>query len=270
MDNLSFKQYIKTFDSFGQYSEEYNHQLKHLLHIGNQHLKRGFSVLDIGAGTGFFIRDFLDGFKNMASSYTAIEPSKEHVNKIKQNFQALPLELEICNEIFTPQTDFKQKFDLIVMSHSLYWFMPDPEPYILNALKLLEEDGIAVMYLQTPYSASHILNLLFKNVLPENRTPNHEINSWTILDILDENNINYKISNLPGTFNGNHLFKPEHKELLHELISFFLSIQAESTDYITLKRAEEALNKLSYKNGKDVKLNLEVGAITVLGGIPKF
>lgn len=239
MDNLSFKQYIKTFDSFGQYSEEYNHQLKHLLHIGNQHLKRGFSVLDIGAGTGFFIRDFLDGFKNMASSYTAIEPSKEHVNKIKQNFQALPLELEICNEIFTPQTDFKQKFDLIVMSHSLYWFMPDPEPYILNALKLLEEDGIAVMYLQTPYSASHILNLLFKNVLP-------------------------------GTFNGNHLFKPEHKELLHELISFFLSIQAESTDYITLKRAEEALNKLSYKNGENVKLNLEVGAITVLGGIPKF
>lgn len=263
MDNLSFSRYIKSFDSFGQYSEEYSHQLEHLLHTGDQHLKEGFSVLDIGAGTGFFARDFFEGFKTRASSYTAIEPSPEHVQKLKQNFQGIPLELNIYNEIFTPQTVLNRNFDLIVMSHSLYWFIPDPGPYILNALKLLEKDGVAVMYLQTPYSASHLLNILFKDVLPENRTPNHEINSWTILDILDANNINYEISSLPGTFNGNHLFKPGNKQLLHELISFFMSIEARSTDKKTLERAEEALKKLSYKNGEDVKLNLEVGAITV-------
>ncbi len=167
---ISFKQYITSFEAFGQYTEEYGYQLEHLLHIREQHLKEGFSVLDIGGGTGFFVKEFLDESKISASSYTAIEPSKEHVERIKKNFQGLPLEINIQNTIFTPETSLGQKFDLIIMSHSLYWFLPDPEPYILNALKYLEENGAMVIYLQTRYSASHFFNLLLDNTLPENRT----------------------------------------------------------------------------------------------------
>lgn len=264
MKNISFGNYIKSFEVFGNYSEEYEYQLEHLVCIGEQYLKDGFSILDIGAGTGFFVRDFLKKCKVDASSYTAIEPSEEHVKKLEQNLNGFSLEIDVYNEIFTPKTILNRKFDLIIMSHCLYWFIPDPEPYILNALNYQSENGRVVMYLQAPYSASHMLNLLFLKQLPKYRVPSHEITSWAIMDILDKNNIEYNISNLPGTFKANNLFRKENRWILHELISFFFSIEMESLDKKTQKRAEEALKALSYKQGNDVKLSLEVGAITIL------
>lgn len=88
---ISFKQYVTSFEAFSRYTEEYGYQLEHLLHTSEQHVREGFSVLDIGAGTGFFVKEFLDALKIRASSYTAIEPSKKHVEQIKNNFQGLPL-----------------------------------------------------------------------------------------------------------------------------------------------------------------------------------
>ncbi len=264
MKNISFDDYIKSFEVFGRYSEEYGYQLEHLLCTGEEYLKEGFSILDIGAGTGFFARDFLKECKINATRYTAIEPSKEHLKKLKKNLNDFNLDIEVYNGIFTPELILDEKFDLIIMSHSLYWFVPDPEPYILNAINFLEKNGRAVMYLQTPYSSSHILNLLFDGKLPKYRVPSHEITSWSVMDILDKNSINYNISNLPGTFKADELFKKENKWILQKLLSFFFSVEVDSLDKKLQSRAEEALKMLSYKQGENVKLNLEVGAITVL------
>jgi SAM-dependent methyltransferase len=262
MERISFESYIKSFEVFGKYSEEYGYQLEHLLAL-EDNLKEGFSILDIGAGTGFFVRDFLGRCTIEASHYTAVEPSIDHVNKLKKNLDGISLELEVHNTIFTPETVLDRNFDLIIMSHSLYWFVPNPEPYLLNALNFLKEDGRAVMYLQTPYTASHILNLLFDKKLPKNRVPSHEINSWTIMDLLDKNDIKYKISNLPGTFQANDIFKKKNQPILDEVISFFFAVEARSLDEKTKSRAKEAMKMLSYKQGDDLKLNMEVGAITV-------
>lgn len=262
MKKISFKRYTRAFEAFSQYTEEYGYQLEHLLQTGEQHLKKGFSVLDVGAGTGFFVRKFLDEIEISASSYTAIDPSKEHVEQIKKNFRELPLEISIKNDIFTPKTRLGQKFDLIIMSHSVYWFVPDPEPYILNARKYLEKNGVLVIYPQTPYTACHLLNLLLDNVLPENRVPDHKANSWTLIDILDKNSIHYENASLPGTFKADALFEKRNQWLLKELVSFFLSVEVESCDSKIYRHAEEALKKLSYKQDNDLKLNLEVGAIT--------
>lgn len=263
MERISFENYIKSFEVFGQYSEEYGYQLEHLISIGERYLKDGFSILDIGAGTGFFLRDFLEKCEISASSYTAIETSEDHVEKLEENLNKFSVKINVYNEIFTPQTTFNRKFDLIIMSHSLYWFIPDPEPYILNSLKYLDADGMAVMYLRLPYTASHILNLLFDKKLPRNRFPNHEIRSWDIMDILDKNDINYKISHLPGTFRADNLFEKKNKWILQKLLSFFFSVEAESLDKKTRERAVEALKMLSYKQNNILKLNLEIGAITV-------
>ncbi|MGZ4904696.1 MAG: hypothetical protein ACXV5I_07775 [Halobacteriota archaeon] len=78
--------------------------------------------------------------------------------------------------------------------------LPNPEPYILNALAYLEKRSTIVMYVQTSHAASHVLNLLLDDALPEDRAPNHKITSRTLTDILDKNNISYEGASLPGTF----------------------------------------------------------------------
>lgn len=127
MEKISFDSYIKSFEVFGQYSEEYGYQLEHLLAL-EDNLMEGFSILDIGAGTGFFIRDFLERCGIEAYHYTAIEPSNDHVNELKKNLDGVSLELDVYNNVFTTETVLERKFDLIIMSNSLYWFVPDPEP----------------------------------------------------------------------------------------------------------------------------------------------
>ncbi len=262
MKNISFERYVQSFEVFGKYSEEYGFQLEHLLRAGDQ-LPSGFSILDIGAGTGFFARDFIKNCETKSSCYHAIEPSPVHVAQLEQNLEDFLIEKKVLNEIFTPETVLNQKYDLIIMSHCMYWFTPDPEPYIMNILNYVEEDGLLVMYLQTPFSVAHLLNLLMDNKLPVNRIPNPKINSWTIQDILDKNHVKYDIKYLPGTLRADEIFKKSNRKLLHEIISFFLSVEVESIAPATLERAEEALKKLSYKDDSGVKLNLEVGAITI-------
>jgi SAM-dependent methyltransferase len=263
MEKISFERYIQSFNAFAEYSEEYGYQSKHLLEIGNSELQNGFSVLDIGAGSGFFAKEFLDDCKYYPSNYTAIEPSSEHYKKLDKTFRSSEFEVNLIKEIFTPQTYLNKKFDLILLSHCPYWFIPDPEPYLLNAVKFMKDQGKLIIYLQTPFTASHILNLLFEKDLPVDRVPNHRINSWTIMDILDDNNLQYRVSNLPGTFDATYLFEEKYSNLLVEVISFFLSVEAESFDEKTLKRTKDALKILSYEEKSDLKLNLEVGAITV-------
>ncbi len=260
METISFRQYISAFEVFGQYTEEYRYQLEHLLHTSEQLVKEGFSVLDIGAGTGFFVKEFLDAFKVTASSYTAIEPSKTFVERIKKNFRGTPFEVNIYNDSFTPRTDLGRKFDLIIMSQVLGWFVPDPEPYVLNAQKYLKEKGAMIFYLQTPYGATHILNLLLRDALPKNRVPNHTLNSWALMDIFDKNNLRYNYTSLSAAFNADALFEKSNKRLLKELMCFFLSVK--SLDSKTFERAEEALHKLSYHEGNNLKFSSEVAAIT--------
>jgi SAM-dependent methyltransferase len=262
MEKISFERYIESFDNFVQYSEEYGYQADHILQVGNKNLQEGFSMLDIGAGEGFFAKDFINNCKFTPSNYTAIEPSPEHCVKLKQTFKSSEFKMKLIQELFTPQSYLEHKYDLILLSHCSYWFIPDPEPYLLHALNFLKKNGRLVIYLQTPFTASHILNLLLEKDLPLDRAPNHRINSWTITDILDANNVNYDTSHLPGTFNANELFE-KNTSLLNDIISFFLSVEAETLDEKILNRAINTLKILSYRDEDNIKLNLEVGAITI-------
>jgi len=160
-----------------------------------------FPYLDIGAGTGFFLRDFIENLELKPAHYTGIEPSPVHYKNLKENFRELSMDQNLIEDIFTPQTHLKREYDLIILSHSLYWFIPDPEHYLLNMVNHLKNGGVAVMYLQTPFTASNILNLLFNDILPAPGVPNHRLTSWKIMDILEKNGIRYQVKNLPGTLN---------------------------------------------------------------------
>jgi precorrin-6B methylase 2 len=119
MKNISYKRYIETFRLIEKYSEEYGYQLKHLLKEAKS-LKKRFCMLDVGAGTGGFAVSFIRRSEKKPASYTAIEPSDKHIEALNKNFAALRLDKNIIHGKFTPKTDFDGKFDLIIMSHTVY------------------------------------------------------------------------------------------------------------------------------------------------------
>ncbi|OPY37011.1 MAG: Methyltransferase domain protein [Methanoregula sp. PtaU1.Bin051] len=263
MECITFDRYIEAFRVLERYSEEYPYMLGHLLEISARYLPDGFSMLDIGAGTGHFARSFLERCQRPVQSYTAIEPSPDHVAKIQENFRSLPVQREIINDFFTPQMTFSEKFDLIILSHCTYCFLPDPEPYLLHALSLLSGTGRVVIYQGSPANFCYFLNCILQDILPKKRVTDPTFTSWDVRNILERNRIPHSVSYLPGFLRAGEIFRPENTSLLHELITFSLMVESESMEPGILKRTEEILREIAYPSAEGPLLNLGVDAITV-------
>lgn len=260
---ITFDRYIEGFSVLEKYSEEYPLMISHLLDTVYHNFKTGFSMLDIGAGTGNFATDFIRQCAVPVLGYTAIEPSSDHIAKLQKNFKKLPINIEIINEYYSPETVLEKKFDLVMFSHSMYCFLPDPEPFLLHSMDLLSKDGIVVIYHGSPSNFCNILNILFRDILPPDRVTDPTFTSWEVRNILKKNQISHSVSFLPGYFRADDIFRPENVRIMHELITFSLMVEAESFEPIILNRIEEILRNISYPSDVGLLLNLGVDAIVL-------
>ncbi|HOT04565.1 MAG TPA: class I SAM-dependent methyltransferase [Methanolinea sp.] len=263
MQCITFDRYIEAFRVLEKYSVEYPFMLDHLLGVADECFPCGLSMLDIGAGTGKFARSFIEQCRVPVLGYTAIEPSGDHVAQIRQNMAGIPVEKEIICDYFTPATGFGRSFDLVLLSHCTYCFMPDPEPYLLHALELVNDSGTAVIYHGSPTNFCYILNLLWRDILPAERVTDPTFTSWNVRDILERHNIPHEVTCLPGTLMARELFSPEGEQLLDELITFSLMVESGSLPQKVLGRTKEMLREIACPGRKGPVLNLGVDAITV-------
>lgn len=263
MKCITFDRYIEAFSVLEKYSVEYPYMLDHLLDVAERGFPDGFSMLDIGAGTGKFAGSFLRTCRVPVTRYTAIEPSGDHISQLRENLHGILVEKEIINDYFTPQTGFGKKFDLILLSHCTYCFLPDPEPYLLHALDLLSEYGKAVIYHGSPSNFCYFLNLLYSDILPHARITDPTFTSWKVRDILEKNAVPYTVSYLPGALKVGELFKKENEGLLNDLITFSFMVESGSLEPSMLDRTKEILREIAYPSEDGPLLNLGVDAITV-------
>ena len=263
MQCITFDRYIEAFRVLEKYSVEYPFMLDHLLGVADECFPSGLSMLDIGAGTGKFARSFLERCRVPVHGYTAIEPSADHVAQIRENLDEIPVEKEIILGSFTPATGFGGRFDLVLLSHCTYCFMPDPEPYLLHALELVTDHGTAVIYHGSPTNFCYILNLLWRDLLPPGRVTNPTFTSWNVRDILEKNDVPHEVTYLPGALQAEELFREGNEHLLDELITFSLMVESGSLPKKVLERTKEMLRELACTSRQGPVLNLGVDAIVV-------
>ena len=263
MQCITFDRYIEAFNVLEKYSVEYPFMLDHLLGVADEWFPGGLSMLDIGAGTGKFARSFLERCRVPVHGYTAIEPSADHVAQIRENLDGIPVKKEIILDSFTPATCFGEKFDLVLLSHCTYCFMPDPEPYLLHALDLVDDHGKAVIYHGSPTNFCYMLNLLWRDILPRERVTDPTFTSWNVRDILEKHGIPHEVTCLPGALEVKEIFMPGNEHLLDELITFSLMVESGSLPQKVLGRAREFLKAIACPGRQGPVLNLGVDAITV-------
>jgi SAM-dependent methyltransferase len=179
---------------------------------------------------------------------------------LRKNIAPLRLDKNVILGKFTPKTAFAERFDLVIMSHCVYWFVPDIKGHLKNALRLLNKKGKLVIYLQTFATFACALNTFLRAKDP---LYPHQISSRDIAQVLDGLKISYRVSYLPGTLRADDLFRPGNKKLLDDIISFCLFTEAMGLSVRDLRFAEDLVRLLSYKTDKGVKLNLSVAAITI-------
>jgi SAM-dependent methyltransferase len=141
---LTEEQYAQIFETFVQRSTEY----QAMVDWSCNNLKRCDSMLSIGAGTGHFDRSIIGIVQ--PSIYYGIEPNPAHFEQLKCMLldPKIDQDSHIQMKYFDQNTMIDRKFDLIIMSHSLY-HMPNPIQMIQHARSFLNPGGQLVIYIRT-------------------------------------------------------------------------------------------------------------------------
>ena len=121
--------YERTFDTFSKCNWDQPIIASHIRQLYKQYgtPKTGFKMLDVGGGTGIVIKH-LFGYDDMPrpDKYVAFEPLAKHVSSLqsavsKLNFTESKI-YETCFDHETSPLGDDEQFDLILLSHSIYYF----------------------------------------------------------------------------------------------------------------------------------------------------
>ena len=219
---LTKQRYAETFQLVHSLSHEYESMLSAMVELLACYSTGAFSLLDIGPAKGIFTRNFLLQAKVKPGYYTAFEPNADHFHYLHDNVQGLSSRLQLSPEPFTPETVLQPQWDIILMSHSIYWLQP-ARPHIKAAMKGLNESGVLVMFVQLP-SALRLLHHPFKALLPSSALPlNQHYCTCDLLADLNDLGLHAEETLLPGYLDLTEIWDSE-KDLL-ELGCFMLSTE---------------------------------------------
>ena len=219
---LTKQRYAETFLLVHSLSHEYESMISAMVELLAGYDSGAFSLLDIGPAKGIFTRNVLLRTKVKPGFYAAFEPNADHFHYLHDNVREFTGQLQLNPEPFTPETVLQARWDIILMSHSIYWLQP-AQQHIKAAMKGLNESGILVMFVQLP-SALHLLHYPFKALLPTSTSPlNQHYCTSDLMNDLKELGLHAEENLLPGYIDLTEIWDSE-KDLL-ELGCFILSTE---------------------------------------------
>lgn len=131
---IIYKNKNQSFQNYLNWSNEKDVVLKTLKEIIPQNSN---NLLDIGTGNG----TLCSGLEGMFASITAVEPSKNSIDELRKKCSSK--KYHIIHDDFD-NLDIKEKFDVILLSHSIR-FLQNPEKQIMKIQQLLNKEGIIII-----------------------------------------------------------------------------------------------------------------------------
>ena len=219
---LTKQRYAETFQLLHSLSHEYEFMVSAMVKLLACYSSRAFSLLDIGPAKGIFTRNFLLQAEVKPDFYGAFEPNVDHFHYLHDNVQGLTGRLQLNPEPFTPETVLQAQWDIVLMSHSIYWLQP-AQPHIEAAMKGLNKSGVLVLFIQLP-SALRLLHHPFKALVPASALPlNQHYCTCDLMSDLNDLGLHAEETLLPGYLDLTEIWDSE-KDLL-ELGCFILSTE---------------------------------------------
>ena len=221
---LSHARYAETFATFVARSLEYPAMSRRLVEAAAS-CPEAFAVLDIGAGPGKVLRDWMAHGDRRPGRYVAIEPNPVHAASLRETVASLKIDGRVFERNFDPQFRIPSTYDLVLFSHSLYW-IADPVECVLHARRSLNEGGFVLVFLQSPIGIHpffHLFNPLFERDRPSG--PDQGFSSHELIQQLRAAGLAPQASFDPTPIDLTGLFDRGNEHERDELISFCLQVE---------------------------------------------
>lgn len=226
--SLSDREYAECFDTFRQISTEWQSMQKwlHENFLPQCAWSDPVNVLSVGSGTGDFDFELMKLILKRwcIGSYIGVDPNPDHNRVFESRFQESKLPVsnfEIRSHTF-PVQHIDMKFDLIHMTHCLY-YIPDRLKAIRAALDILSDQGLILVFHQTPLGINEIQRRFLM------RAKGHENEMYSSRDIhrlLESIHATFAFDIIDGLLDVSDLVAL-HSGRGKQLLNFFLECRAD-------------------------------------------
>ena len=191
---LDDSEYAEFFGTYLEHStSEYKAMLKLSKPVVDSFEQKPIDLLSVGAGTLCFEKSLIEMVGLKVNYLYAIEPNEKHLEELKSAITELTQNYYIDPVYFTTEFSTEKRFDMVLMSHCLY-YMPDPVGVILKAKSLLKPNGKVVIFLVGELGAYELNTYLSQHVeLFGESYNNHNISSKEISEALTNNELCHEV-----------------------------------------------------------------------------
>jgi len=257
VQSLTRARYLETFKVLQGLSREYQDITEFVALEMSDTVKTSFSLLDIGAGSGYLLENLVErSVCRHLSKYVAVEPDPvaaasliQMLNGYDQISSMVMIE-RYCQAL---AADLEQKFDVVIFCHSLYG-VRDPIEALNGARKLLAKNGVLIAIVQSPMG---VANLFADFDVSLNRDKpsleNFKLNGQKVADGLRSVGSDFSLFSVSSFFDVSSLFdgSAESDARRLEFLSFLLQCELADAPRQLVADADRRLRSLCVtKDGK--------------------
>ena len=221
--SLTLERYGEVFETLIARSHEYDALQEQLADIAS-HFPEGFSVLDVGAGPGQVLRDWVERTGRRPDTYVGIEPLRRHAAPLRAAIASLGIQGRVIEAPFQPELDIDGRFQIVLFSHSAY-FLADPAASLRHAFTRTAPGGTVVVFMAGPVGM-YAMKTLFEPSLERDRAALVEPGcSYHFVRRLRAGGLSPSVSYFPSWFDLTGLFDPSSEAERNEFFSFCLQVE---------------------------------------------
>jgi len=219
---LDENEYAETFSTFIERSSEYGEMLKLATPVVDSFGQRPIDLLSVGAGTLCFERDLIEKIGLKVNYLYAIEPNEKHLEELKSAITELNLSYDIDPVYFTTEFSTEKRFDMILMSHSMYC-MTDFVGAMLKAKSLLKPNGKLIIFNQGEQGGYELYTRFIGQADLSGRPINdHLISSKELAEALANNAVSYEVRYGPSVMEVHDFIMRKATPNTNHVVSFLL------------------------------------------------
>ena len=230
---LTDEEYAKMFLTFKNKSNEdaiiRNAIIKPII---EKYADKSIDIMSIGAGNGWLEDEIIRHPQMKVKSILAIEPNPEHAKKLQEkSLQWTQTTAKIDQTYFNEKYETVQKFDVILLVHSIY-YLDNAIDAIIKLNFFLKSGGQIMIVVDGHQGGYEVASRVYEQMdcVPPIRRLLIRVANGIIAQGLQQNNIKFMLQNGTTLFDVTDFIKKEDTTSCSDVISFFLHTKYEGLD----------------------------------------